>query len=317
VEYRRICELDVSRLGLGTVQFGVDYGVNNPSGRVPPEEVRLILETALQRGCNFLDTSRVYGASEEVLGATMQELGANDSFVVCTKLDLPESFGELPDSALLQATKECVYTSLEALKQDSIPFYLTHRAEYKHHRGGIVWNCLKGLQDEGVVQHLGASVGTGPEEAQQYLADPSVEMLQIPFNALDSRWVRSGVLDDARKKGVGVVTRSCYLQGLVLMGANRVPKRLGYARVYVERLESLSAELGMPLKELALRYVFSTPEVHTTVMGVDSAEQFLENLALAERPPLPAHVVRRVQEAFADVPDTVVNPALWPSGTPA
>jgi aryl-alcohol dehydrogenase-like predicted oxidoreductase len=313
VEYRRICGYDVSRLGLGTVQFGVDYGVNNPSGRVPRSEVRSILETALERGVSFLDTSRIYGASEEVLGTTMRELGAQDSSIVCTKLDLPEDYRELSDSALLQATKDCVHTSLNALKLDCIPFYLTHRAEYKHYRDGIIWHCLRELQDEGLLQHLGASVGTDPDEARQYLADSSVEMLQIPYNALDTRWVRSGVLTEAQEKGVGVVTRSCYLQGLLLMGAHRVPRRLAYAREYVERLESLAAELSLPVKELAFRYVFSTSTVHTTVLGVDSTQQFRENLALAERPALPGDVVRRVQQAFADVPETVVNPALWPT----
>lgn len=316
MEYRHVCGYEVSRLGLGTVQFGVDYGVNNPSGRVPPEEVRRILEVALEQGCNFLDTSRIYGASEDVLGATLREMGAQDSFVVCTKLDLPENFAELPDPALAEATKACVYTSIEALQLDSVPFYLTHRAEYKHHRDGIIWQYLKNLRDEGVLRHLGASVGTGPEEALQYLADPSVEMMQIPFNALDTRWTRSGVLDAAREKGVGVVTRSCYLQGLLLMGANRIPAKLGYARDSVERLESLASELGVPVKELAFRYVFSTPEVHTTVLGVDSEQQFRENLALAERPALPEAVVHRIRDAFAVVPDAVVNPALWPTDSP-
>ncbi len=71
-----------SRLGLGTVQFGLDYGVANPDGRTPPEEVRRILDVAAANGIGLVDTASVYGESERILG---EILPAGDRFRIVTK----------------------------------------------------------------------------------------------------------------------------------------------------------------------------------------------------------------------------------------
>ena len=63
----------MNKIVLGTVQFGVNYGINNTSGQVSLEEVCKILRIAEEKGIKTLDTSSGYGASEIVLGKAIKE----------------------------------------------------------------------------------------------------------------------------------------------------------------------------------------------------------------------------------------------------
>ncbi|MCK5155856.1 MAG: aldo/keto reductase, partial [Spirochaetales bacterium] len=96
-----VSSVEISRLGLGTVQFGFDYGINNTRGQVPYDEVCRMLIRASDQGINFLDTSRLYGSSESVLGKAIAEIGRE--FTVCTKLDLPKNYTELGEKEIRDA----------------------------------------------------------------------------------------------------------------------------------------------------------------------------------------------------------------------
>ena len=58
----------MSRLALGTAQFGLDYGINNKTGKVSEPAVALILAEAAKNGIECLDTAAAYGDSEDVIG---------------------------------------------------------------------------------------------------------------------------------------------------------------------------------------------------------------------------------------------------------
>ena len=87
--YAQVGDYRISRVGLGTVQFGMDYGISNKTGQVRFADVVEIFETAREQGLNFIDTAPVYGNSEATIGRAIAEMGAPDEFVICTKLDLP------------------------------------------------------------------------------------------------------------------------------------------------------------------------------------------------------------------------------------
>ena len=60
--------IQVPQLCLGTVQFGLPYGITNQTGQVPEKEVRSILALAASSGISLLDTAQAYGNAESVLG---------------------------------------------------------------------------------------------------------------------------------------------------------------------------------------------------------------------------------------------------------
>lgn len=299
----------LTRLGLGTVQFGLDYGINNPGGRVSPAEVRRILEYAARHDVRFLDTARIYGTSEEALGSALAELDAFDEFTICTKLDLPDDIDSRSDQEARELTRESLYTSLETLEIDAVPYYLSHRIEY--FTRAAIWEYLKEQQQAGVIGSLGASVNRGVDEAWLYLEDDAVELIQIPFNVIDGRWDESDFFRRAAAAGVTVVSRSCYLQGLLLMDPADGGARVDGAEPYLAGVRDVAAEAGIPAKELLLRFVLGRDEITSTIIGVDGMEHLRENVAIAARGPLAPEVVDALERRVKRAPEAIVNPSNW------
>lgn len=302
----------VSRLGLGTVQFGIPYGIANTSGQVPYAEVRRILSLANQAGVTYLDTARAYGTSEQSLGAAIEELGLAGAFTLSTKLDIAPGWEARPEEAVLAEVEAALQESRKALRVDCIPVYQLHVPAHRSWRGGVIWRYLLRRKREGVIGSLGVSMaGSDVDEALACLEDPAVEVLQIPYNAFDQRWRRRGVLAAAARKGVSVVGRSAYLQGLLLLPEERVPQRLEQAIPLKRRLDAMAREAGVEVSELALRYALSAPEVSSTIVGVDSLAQLERNLVVASRGPLDGELIASIEAAFAEVPEFLVVPSRW------
>ncbi len=312
MEHRRFKELSISRVGIGTVQFGMKYGIHNATGQVSYLQIVKILQIALEHGVNFIDTAPIYGESEELIGKAIKELGAAGRFVVCTKLDIPESVEQASDGEILSVVKTCLSRSLERLGCQAVPLLLLHKPKHRIMRNGLVWDCLKEEASRGTIGHLGVSIGgLDTAEALDCCEDPAVEAMQIPFNALDARWDEAGVFEHARRKRVAIFTRSAYLQGLLLMPVEAVPDPLAEARRFKEVLNRMAADAGLPVKELALRYVFSRGEICSTIIGVDSESQFRENLSLYGKGSLQQHVMEKIRGSFIGVPQKIVVPWLW------
>ncbi|RKX78510.1 MAG: hypothetical protein DRP49_00685 [Spirochaetes bacterium] len=311
MKYSPLKELQISRIGLGAVQFGIDYGINNSTGQVSYEDILQILSFAHDKGVNFIDTSRYYGSSEENLGRALKELNLVDAFTVCTKLDLPKNYVELPEKALLQTASDCLEKSSEMLGLETLPVYLLHTYDYKKHLDGILWDFLVEKKQNGAIGHLGVSIANGPQEALESLEDPDVDVIQIPYNLFDHRWHKEGILEKAVEKGVAVFNRSTYLQGLLVMGKEKAAEKLPSAVPYLERLKGFVDKKGLNKKELIASYVFSEPSITSTVVGVDSLKQLKENIILYGSGLIEEDTRRSLESMFSDVPDSIVNPSLW------
>ena len=108
-----------------------------------------------------------------------------------------------------------------------------------------------------------------------------------------------------------VFSRSTYLQGLLLMHIDAAAAKVPHARAYKQQLQEMADQAGLPLAELALRYVLSQDALTSSLIGLDSAAQLRENLVLLEKGPLDPELVRHLERVFQSVPDEVVNPSLW------
>ena len=311
MEYHLFRRSKISRFGIGTVQFGVDYGISNKTGQVPYPDVLRIFETALEHGVNFIDTSRVYGTSEENIGKALNETDAVDDFILCTKLDISANYYEKSDGEVLGEVKDSLYKSLEFLGLEILPVYLLHRPEHRTFRDGLIWSFLKEEVSKGTIGHLGVSIARGPSEAIACFEDPAVEAIQIPYNVWDARWDKAGILAYASENEIAVFNRSSYLQGLLLMPVEEVPDYVSGSVKYRKSLNRIAEEAGLDVKEMALRYVFSVGEIASTIIGIDSPTQFEENILIYEKGPLDGEIIGNIKEAFRDVPDDIVNPALW------
>ena len=310
MQYAQALGRRISRLTVGTVQFGMVYGIANTAGQLPAGEARAILSQALQGGVNVFDTARAYGTSEDVLGLTLWELTTPEETLICTKLlplDLSHTRG---DSEICRQVEEELRTSLDRLRLKRVPIYMMHRPYCITDRDGLVLRLLRDLKQQQLIEHIGVSVYE-PDEAHLALATPGIEAIQVPFSVFDQRLRLSGFLEKAKRKGCAVFARSAYLQGLMLMQEQDVPKHLADVIGYNRLLRGIAFDVGRTLKEVALKFALGQPGITSVVMGIDSAEQMRENLAVLRSPALAEGTVARIQETFQEVPEFLINPSLW------
>lgn len=302
---------DGEKLCLGTVQFGQCYGIKNERHRQPTqEECFAILDAAQARGIRYLDTASVYGTSEDVLGAYVRAR-ASTSFRICSKLR--------PDDTVRSAEEETAFVVAEArlsLERLGLPLlygYLLHRAADLARPG--VRDGLLAVRRLGLAEHIGVSVYE-PEEAARVVSDDALDLIQIPYNALDQRLDRSGFFDRVRERKKNghpfeVFARSAFLQGLLLMDLQRLPRTVAEAQPFVERFQAIAARHGFTPAEAAMLYALTHEGIDHVVFGVDTEAQLAANLAVAAKAGAFAACASDLRGAFDDVPREVVVPSLW------
>lgn len=301
----------VSRLMLGTVQFGLPYGVANRTGQPDYDEVKAIVAAALDGGVNAFDTAAAYGTSEDVLGRVLHELGIADRVVVITKVR-PLTPAEMADpEAAGRAIEQSVAESRRRLRLDCLPAVLFHREP-----DGVHLPVLARLKARGWLRHAGVSCDQVPGPAAEFVTGGLADALQLPGNVLDRRHQRSGVFRAAAARGVALFIRSVYLQGLLVMPEEAIPPTLSEVVPVRRRLAGIAGEAGLTLPELALRYMLSLEGVTSVLTGVETVAQIRENLALFSRGPLSPDVFAAVDTVAVDLPGPILTPSLWPTLTP-
>ena len=164
MNYRRLGRtgLQVSEIGLGTVELGLDYGVPVAGEHLrPPEEhAARLLNQALDLGVNFIDTARAYGASEEIIGRALK--GRRGEYILASKLAPIREEGQ-SDGELAEQVKASIAESLRMLQTDVIDLLQLHWAPADVIAKGRVLAAAREAQRAGQVRFIGAS--TYGEEA--------------------------------------------------------------------------------------------------------------------------------------------------------
>jgi len=215
--------LRVSEIGLGTVELGLDYGVQVAGEhlRPPEEDAARLLNRALDLGVNFIDTARAYGVSEEVMGRALKS--RRREYILATKLAAIPEAGQ-SDRELADQVKTSIETSLRALQTDVIDLLQTHHTPVEVVKAGRVAEAMKEAQAAGHVRFIGAST-YGEPAALAVLEDGRFDTLQIAYSALD-RTLEDQVLPLAQQKDIGIVVRSVLLRGVLTRRYTLIPPAL-------------------------------------------------------------------------------------------
>lgn len=284
------------KLALGTVQFGLQYGVANTSGQVKPSEVLKILNLARSCGIDTLDTAAAYGDSESVLGTA----GVGD-FDIVTKIP-PFPVQGPPISDWIEAT---VLHSIKTLGQKSIKGLLFHRSQdLLRADGPLAYSTLAKLKEQGLVEKIGVSVYS-PTELDALFLHFKFDIVQVPMNIFDRRIVLSGWLDKLKNFGVEVHIRSAFLQGLLLMPPQ---KRPGYFLKWDDIFRDYDVwlkEEGLTALHACLGFLHAVKGIDKIVVGTDSASQ-LEQIIESFKP-----LRVSVPDSLMSSDESLINPSLW------
>jgi aryl-alcohol dehydrogenase-like predicted oxidoreductase len=286
----------LSRLALGTVQFGLPYGVANKSGQVSRAEAKSMLEVASERGISNLDTAIAYGESEQCLG----EVGI-ENYNVVTKLPA------IPKESLDVAewVKKQVDGSLSRLGMSNVYGLLLHRSEeLLGSNGQELYKALKLLKERGLVEKIGVSI-YAPNELELLMTDFNFDLVQAPFNVVDQRLLISGWMQRLKDNGVEIHTRSAFLQGLLLMKQADIPKKYLPWSDLLNRWHSWLDANNVSALHASLAFPLSFPEIDSVVVGADSQSQLLEIINASN------NVLNIEMPNLSCSDENLINPANW------
>lgn len=309
-------DLKVSALSLGTVAFGMTYGIptqrgsSEQSSMLPPSDKESInlIHHAIDVGINFIDTARAYGTSEEILGYALHD--RRDKVVLATKLGWYDNNGEmLRGKALKEHMEQSLTTSLRLLKTEWIDLLMLHSATKDVLDAGEAINNLHQFQEKGYVRYIGAS--TYGEEAPQKAIELGVNALQVAYNILDQR-MADYVFQSANESGVGIVVRSVFLKGILTPRADSLPERFSLLKQKSQAVKQLASQLRPPMNriEAALRFVLSNSQVSSTLVGVRNLQELETACRFVQQGSLQSEIISQLEQMRWDDP-VWIDPSTW------
>tara|TARA_B100000073_G_C23739313_1_gene573217 strand:- start:2832 stop:3710 length:879 start_codon:yes stop_codon:yes gene_type:complete len=286
---------NISKIAIGTAQFGLDYGIANQNGKVNINEIRLILDFAHNNNINTLDTAKAYGNSEKSIGRYLKQ--RPHSWNIITKIN----DGDVSIVEQIQDSKEKLTVFPNIILAHSANLFLDP----------IFQSRLKEIKDKELSISIGVSLYSEEEINQMLDSKIKPDVIQLPMNILDTRLYRSGVLSKLIDREIEIHVRSAFLQGLFYLSQDQLKSRFNDVVPYVNKLESIAEGNGLKLSELALLWLVSLEEISKVVIGVDNADQLKMHLIALEK-----RVDTSVFEEVLSVHyenETILNPSLWPS----
>lgn len=291
---------DRSGLGLGTVQFGLDYGVANVEGQVGELQVAEILAYAVEAGLGVIDTAAAYGESETVLG---RHISDSSGFRVVTKT-LPLRLPVIKADDVLKVER-AFDASLQRLRQSRVDALLVHHAEDLLAPGGeALYARLIEWQSTGRVRRIGVSI-YDRGQIDQLLERYRFDLVQLPINVFDQRLVHDGTLEMLQQRGIEIHARSVFLQGLLLMETAQLPAHFNQLVLHHEQYRNALKATGVSPLAAALGFVASRPEVDVTLIGVNSVRHLIECVAAFDQRANPD------LSSFAIDKPALVDPRCW------
>ncbi|MEE1129644.1 MAG: aldo/keto reductase [Methanobrevibacter sp.] len=267
----------ISKFGLGTVQFGLDYGFTK---RKTQDEVNSILQTANDNGITLIDTAREYGDSEEKIGNFIESFNSN--FVIATKLRLIDDLNNLNYTNLKNNIYHSVEESLDKLQLNKIPILQLHQTVDELYKNDDFWIVIKQLKEDNLIDLFGVSVYELPET--QYMLEnqgDSIDFFQIPYNIFDRRF--EDMQKQLDKNNIGLISRSTFLKGIIPCAIEDIPNGLEEIKPFKEDLLKVANECNVSIADLASVFVYYNDFINSTILGVDSPEELESNIKSINR----------------------------------
>lgn len=273
---------NLSKIAIGTVQFGIDYGISNNKGIPTQLMVNDILELALSYNITTLDTASGYGNAETIIGNSEYR-----DFEIVTKF-LPIDI----ENGLLDSFNK----SLVNIRRESVYGYLAHRTDSI---SLDVWNELIELKEKGKVKKIGYSLQSVEECERALSKEYFPDIIQVPFNFFDSRF--KNLCIRLKSEGVEIHTRSTFLQGLFFLPEKALN---GFFKAVRDPILTLQKTYKKELSKYLLNYCLNQDFIDKVVIGVQNKSQLEQNILGLEK-------IKTLKEMNIAISKEILNPALW------
>jgi len=286
------------KLAIGTVQFGIPYGISNDSGQTNINEIKKILNICKKTNIQLLDTAPAYGQSEKILGKV---LGKEPNFKIITKTPYFNSnkITQKDISKLINS----INCSLNNLKKNRLYGVLFHNTDDLFcENGEKLLVELNKLKKQKVIQKIGFSVYT-KNQINRILDFFDFDIIQLPINILDQNLLLDGSLEKLKKSKIEIHARSIFLQGLLLMPTKNIPN---YFKPALNMVNKTLNDLNITPLQAALAFVKNIKYIDYMLVGVNNSKQLIENIDAYNK------ITKNLNfEKFACFDEKITNPTLW------
>jgi len=284
----------ISKLAIGTAQFGMDYGISNQKGKVKEDEVEKILDLAFENGINTIDTAKAYGNSEEAIGNYLKKR-PNNSWNIITKLSDTKTdlFDQIKDSN----NKLTISPNI----------VMAHSADYFLDRKFQSW--LSEAKKDLSISKIGVSIYGENEISRVLKSSFKPKIIQLPLNILDTRLYRKGLLSDLNEIGIEIHARSVFLQGLFYLKGVELKGQFPDVVKNIKRLKTIAAKANLTLPELSLIWLVNLGKVTKVVLGVDSIDQLKVHLKTLKKKVESSIFEEALSMKYEN--EKILNPSLW------
>lgn len=301
---------ELSVLSLGTVQLGLNYGINNTAGKPCQETANAILDCAVSHGIRVLDTAASYGDSECVIGSWLRTIAPEKRPFISTK-------AKNLDHSSLQSIRDdlqrTVARSKERLGVEQLDLLMLHNCDEYLKDPDHVRQVFEELKQAGDIRFSGTSAYSRHDYG--VIAESGFDAVQIPLNIFDWIQIDNGGLKKLQDAGMMVFVRSVYLQGLVFQQPDELDPRMDFAYDTLCKFRALCAKYEISPAVLALSFALSVPGITSLVLGSEKVEQVEQNVALLDQVRLlSSEQMTEIHDNFVDTPEIVLSPFMWYNG---
>jgi uncharacterized protein len=279
---------------LGTVQFGLNYGINNTVGKPSENEAFEVLDVANENGICFLDTADAYGDSISLIGRYHRT--RNNQFKILSK------FKNVKQGELIQIVND----SLSKLNILQFEVYSYHSFDDYSNNKSVI-NDLIELKSSGLIKKIGISVYTNVE-FETVIEDSSIDVIQLPYNILDNNNLRGLLIERAKQNGKEIHIRSVFLQGLFFMGFQRFPEKLLPLKKYLQTINDFCNKESITMQSLALSYAILNKNIDYVLIGVDNGSQLKKNMESIQYSP---EILDFINNSVFVKETELLNPVNW------
>lgn len=295
IQYRGF---NISNFALGTVQFGIHYGITNHEGQTPADEVKKIIDFILKNGINCFDTAISYGNSEKILGST---LPISNNLLIISKISTTD----------FHKIDQKVNESLTNLNKTSLFGLLLHDSKLLSRWTNQESDIIKKLKFNNKINFFGASIYTN-NEFDLALTNDSIDIIQIPFNIFDQRALHLRWIEKAKNKHKLIIIRSVFLQGLLLMESSTVPAYLEEAKEYIVKLEKICNKHAINKQTLALEFIKYFTQECVVLFGCENLAQASDNISIFNNKfTMDQKLLKNLLFEFHSIGENIINPTKW------
>ena len=308
--------------------------------QVENDTAKQCVQAALDAGITTFDTADAYAntKAETVLGEALAGT-RRESVEIFTKVYFPTGPGGPNDSGLSRKhILESINGSLTRLRTDHVDLYQAHRYDFETPLEETM-QAFADVVRAGKALYIGVSEWTADQlrEAHALATELGVQLISNqPQYSMLWRVIESEVVPASEELGVGQIVWSPIAQGVLtgkyapgqpLPEGSRATDDKGGADMIsrfmndrvlgaVQELKPVASDLDLSMAQLAVAWVLQNPNVSAAIIGASKPEQVVDN-AGASGVTLEADVLKRIDEALGDLPETDASQTRSPEGRPS